>query len=204
MPSNLIQINGSGAKELNFELSDSKMPALMQFLSTFTRVPEEGDALESQFGKLMREIAKAHYGEDFEFSKCAIEIDVEKGIDITTFDLKPGSDMEAQEPIQYVDTAERSVQMTQDEAFEVENAVRELLCKGVRKRKPFTDDDLDKAVADSVGQIMVALKMHYPDIEWEDPDVGDGELDVKPTFASISLPAGSTIVGPPTAGDTEK
>lgn len=78
--------------------------------------------------------------------------------------------MEAQEPIRYVDTAERPVQMTEDEAFGVENAVRELLLKGVRKRKPFTDDDLDKAVADGVGQILVALKMYYPDIEWEDPE----------------------------------
>lgn len=64
----------------------------MQLLSTFTRVPEEGDDLETQFGKLMREMAKAHYGEDFEFTKCIIELDAEAGVDITTFDMVPCSD----------------------------------------------------------------------------------------------------------------
>lgn len=90
MPSNLVVINGS--EELSYVVSDSKMPALMQFLSTFTRVPEEGDDLESQFGKLMREIAKAHYGADFEFDKCIIELDVEAGVDITTFEMSRDSD----------------------------------------------------------------------------------------------------------------
>lgn len=84
--------------------------------------------------------------------------------------------METQEPIQYADTAERPVQMTQDEAVGVEKAVRESLLKGARKRKPFTSDDLDKAVADGVGQIMVALKMFYPDIEWG-PDEWEKAVD---------------------------
>lgn len=92
MPSNLIEINGN----MRFELSDSKMPALLQFLSTFTRVPEEGDTLSSQFGLLMREVAKAHYGKDFEFEKCTIERlvsggdgedDPERDIAVVTFDL---------------------------------------------------------------------------------------------------------------------
>lgn len=59
----------------------------------------------------------------------------------------------------------RSTQMTNEEAFEIENAVRELLWKGKRKRKPFTLASLDIAVAGGAGRIMAALGMCYPDID---------------------------------------
>lgn len=57
----------------------------------------------------------------------------------------------------------RSVEMTNEEAFQIENAVRELLWKGKRKRKAFTLESLDIAVADGVGRIMHRLGMHYPE-----------------------------------------
>ena len=58
----------------------------------------------------------------------------------------------------------RPKQMTANEAFLVENAVRELLWKGKRKRKAFTLESLNVAVPDGAGQIMLALGMHYPDL----------------------------------------
>lgn len=62
----------------------------------------------------------------------------------------------------------RAQQLTHAEAFQIENAVRELLWKGKRKRKPFTLDSLDIAVADGAGQILCTLGMHYPTEKWEE------------------------------------
>lgn len=49
------------------------------------------------------------------------------------------------------------------EVFELEKAVRAVLLKGKRKRRRFTIKELEIVVADSVGSILFALGMSYPE-----------------------------------------
>lgn len=89
MPANTIVINGSEA--LIFTLGDSKMPLLIKYLQRYCyenlrdgdgQIPVEDVPVTEEkaipvsdtiFAEFMTELAKVHYGEDFEFESCLIE-----------------------------------------------------------------------------------------------------------------------------------
>lgn len=92
MAANLIEINGS----IKYELGDSKMPPLMKWFETYSyegleNIPE-GEKPNSIFAEMVKLMAKAHYGEDFEFRRCVIEVDID-GIGTVRFEK------EIEEPI---------------------------------------------------------------------------------------------------------
>jgi hypothetical protein len=76
MPANLVEINGN----LRYEIGDSKMPPLIKWLETYSygeiMDPERKD--DTVFAEMVKLMAKSVYGEDFEFKRCVIELDVEE------------------------------------------------------------------------------------------------------------------------------
>jgi hypothetical protein len=75
MPANAIEINGC----LKYDLGDSKMPPLLKWLDTYSyaALGAEGEKPDTIFAEMMTLMAKAHYGEDFEFRQCVIDFDID-------------------------------------------------------------------------------------------------------------------------------
>lgn len=85
MPASLIEINGS----IKYELGDSKMPPLLKWLETYSYEAlegvTEGEKQDSIFAEMVTLMAKAHYGDDFEFDMCIVKKNIEQGIHTVTW-----------------------------------------------------------------------------------------------------------------------